>query len=90
MSLFIQFDAGAARVKSNLRATDALGRDVTDQIGAGSDLEATEAAYGLSGGGRVDLGTNLFAEASFKWLNVSLEEEPLRINRLDFGIGVRF
>ncbi len=90
VSVFFQFDAGAARVGSNLRITDPSGQDVTDQIGAGEDLEATRPAIGISAGTRVDLGTNLIAEASFKWLNVNTEDEPLRINRLDFGIGFRF
>ena len=90
VSIFFQFDAGAAKVGSNLRITDPSGRDLTDEIGAGESLEETRPAVGISAGTRVDLGSNLVAEASFKWLNVNTEDEPLRINRLDFGIGFRF
>jgi hypothetical protein len=87
--IFFQLDAGAARVGSNLRITDPSGQDVTDGL-AGEQLETTRPAVGITGGARVDLGSNFVAEASFKWLNVNTEDEPLRINRLDFGIGIRF
>ena len=90
VSVFFQFDAGAARVGSNLRITDPSGRDLTDELGAGEGLEETRPAVGISAGARVDLSTNFLAEASFKWMNVNTENEPLRINRLDFGIGFRF
>ena len=63
---------------------------MTDEIGAGESLEETRPAFGISVGTSVDLSTNLVAEASFKWLNVNTEDEPIRINRLDFGIGFRF
>ena len=90
VTVFFQFDAGAARVGSDLRVTDPSGQDVTDEIGAGESLEETRPAFGISVGTSVDLSTNLVAEASFKWLNVNTEDEPIRINRLDFGIGFRF
>ena len=89
-SVFLQFDAGAARVGSNLRITDPSRQDVTDEIGAGESLEETRPAFGISAGTRVELGINLVAEASFKWLNINTEDDPRRINRLDFGIGFRF
>ena len=29
-------------------------------------------------------------EVGFKWLNIMTDIEPLKVNRLDFGLGVRF
>ena len=90
VAVFFQFDAGVARVGSKLRITDPSGQDVTDEVTADADLEATRPSVGISAGARAQLGSSFIAEASFKWMNVNTEDEPLRINRLDFGIGVRF
>ena len=89
VQVYVQGEGGVGRVTSDLRFFEG-GRDITDEVGEDANVDETAGALGLAGGVRVALGRAWTGEVAFKWINILTEVETLKINRLDFGLGVRF
>lgn len=84
---YVQFDAGAAKTDPELTIT-AGGEDITDEID--TQLGDSNGAIAISGGIRFNFGDTLTSDFGFKWMNILIPDNTLKINRLHFGIGARF
>lgn len=88
VQVYFQAEGGVGKVSPELRFFDGM-TDITDEVGDLS-AEETAGALALGAGVRVLLGPVVTGEVGFKWLNIMTDIEPLKVNRLDFGLGVRF
>lgn len=89
VQVFFQAEGGVGKVTPELSFFNGQ-TDVTDEVLEDVNIEETAGALALGAGVRILLGPVLQGEVGFKWLNIMTETEPLKINRLDFGLGVRF
>lgn len=89
VQVYFQVEGGVGKTSPELRFLDGQ-TDVTDEVLEDVTLGETVGALALGAGTRILLGPVVTGEVGFKWLNLMTETEPLKINRLDFGIGVRF
>ena len=85
---YVQIEGGVAKLAPDLTIISD-GRDITDQVQAATDLDSTKAAVAIGAGIRLDFSEWLTATVAAKWMNIATEE-TLKVNRVHFGIGLRF
>lgn len=85
--------AGVTReTKFFVNGTDITGQLPQMGVSLGGDLQGDERGFlfTVGGGARIGLAGKVFADVSYRYGHISLEEGGVNTNRIQFGIGAHF